>query len=253
MQDVSETIPAALRLLALHPDVELLFTDVVMPGGMSGRQLADAAVARAPDSSAAHKALGLVASAQGELEAGLAAHRRAVELDPQNLDYRDVWVTRQFSLAELEREEGQLDAAVRRLQAARQTVSDMRHAIGYALNWPERQPLPVAKLDFAALGKLTFRAPDEARYPALRLAREVMTMRGLAGAAFNAAKEIALDHFIAGGLGFLQMANVVEETLNRLSAESRLGNAAGSLEDVLAMDHLARVRATEVAGQMRAA
>jgi tetratricopeptide (TPR) repeat protein len=50
---------------------------------------------------------------------------RAVELDPQNLDYRDVWVTRQFSLAELEREEGQLDAAVRRLQAARQTVSDM--------------------------------------------------------------------------------------------------------------------------------
>ena len=50
---------------------------------------------------------------------------RAVELDPQNLDYRDVWVTRRFSLAELEREEGQLDAAVRRLQAARQTVSDM--------------------------------------------------------------------------------------------------------------------------------
>ena len=50
---------------------------------------------------------------------------RAVELDPQNLDYRDVWVTRQFSLAELEREEGQLDGAVRRLQAARQTVSDM--------------------------------------------------------------------------------------------------------------------------------
>lgn len=132
-------------------------------------------------------------------------------------------------------------------------MPDMRHPIGYALNWPERQPLPVAKLDFAALGKLTFRAPDEARYPALRLAREVMAMRGLAGAAFNAAKEIALDHFIAGGLGFLQMASLVEETLSRLSAESRLGNAAGSLEDVLAMDHLARVRATEVAGQMRAA
>ena len=128
-------------------------------------------------------------------------------------------------------------------------MPDMRHPIGYALNWPERQRLPVARLDLAALGKLTFRAPDEIRYPALRLARDVMAVRGLAGAAFNAAKEIALDHFIAGHLGFMQMAEVVEETLSRLSAESRLGNAAQSLEDVLQMDHLARIRANEVAVQ----
>ena len=128
---------------------------------------------------------------------------------------------------------------------------DMRHPIGYALNWPQRQPLPVAKLDLAALGKLTFRAPDEVRYPALRLAREVMEVRGLAGAAFNAAKEIALDQFIAGHIGFMQMAGLVEATLDRLSAETRLGNAAQSLEDVLAMDHLARVRASEVAQQIR--
>ncbi|NEY88743.1 1-deoxy-D-xylulose-5-phosphate reductoisomerase [Tabrizicola oligotrophica] len=129
-------------------------------------------------------------------------------------------------------------------------MPDMRHPIGYALNWPERQPLPVARLDLAALGQLTFRAPDEARYPALRLAREVMEVRGLAGAAFNAAKEIALDHFIAGRLGFLQMAALVEETLSRLSADSRLGIAAESLEDVLAMDHLARIRAGEVAREL---
>jgi 1-deoxy-D-xylulose-5-phosphate reductoisomerase len=128
---------------------------------------------------------------------------------------------------------------------------DMRHPIGYALNWPQRQPLPVAKLDLAALGKLTFRAPDEVRYPALRLAREVMEVRGLAGAAFNAAKEIALDQFIAGHIGFMQMAGLVEATLDRLSAETRLGNAAQSLEDVLAMDHLARVRASELAQQIR--
>jgi 1-deoxy-D-xylulose-5-phosphate reductoisomerase len=128
---------------------------------------------------------------------------------------------------------------------------DMRHPIGYALNWPQRQPLPVAKLDLAALGKLTFRAPDETRYPALRLAREVMEVRGLAGAAFNAAKEIALDQFIAGHIGFMQMAALVEATLDRLSAETRLGNAAQSLEDVLAMDHLARVRASELAQQIR--
>lgn len=122
---------------------------------------------------------------------------------------------------------------------------DMRHPIGYALHWPQRQPLPVARLDLAALGGLTFRAPDEARFPALRLAREVMATRGLAGAAFNAAKEVALDHFIAGDLGFMQMAAVVEATLNRVSSDCSLGIAALSLEDVLQMDHLARVRAAE--------
>lgn len=122
---------------------------------------------------------------------------------------------------------------------------DMRHPIGYALNWPERQALPVARLDLAALGALTFRAPDEARFPALRLAREVMAVRGLAGAAFNAAKEIALDHFIAGQLGFMDMAGVVEDTLVRVSSQTRLGNAAETLEDVVQMDHLARIMAAE--------
>ncbi|OHC54579.1 MAG: 1-deoxy-D-xylulose-5-phosphate reductoisomerase [Rhodobacterales bacterium RIFCSPHIGHO2_02_FULL_62_130] len=126
---------------------------------------------------------------------------------------------------------------------------DMRHPIGYALNWPVRSPLPVARLDLAALGQLTFRAPDLARYPALRLAREVMAVRGQAGAAFNAAKEIALDHFMAGAIGFQDMAAVVEDTLARISAETRLGNAVSTLEDVLHMDHLARVRAAEAAGQ----
>jgi 1-deoxy-D-xylulose-5-phosphate reductoisomerase len=127
---------------------------------------------------------------------------------------------------------------------------DMRHAIGYALNHPTRCPLPVARIDFAALGKLSFRAPDEARYPALRLAREVMQTRGLAGAVFNAAKEIALDLFIAGRIGFLDMGGLVEDTLARLSGEMRLGNAALSLEEVQGADHLARIRAHEAA-QMR--
>lgn len=127
---------------------------------------------------------------------------------------------------------------------------DMRHPIGYALNWPERQPLPVARLDLAALGQLTFRAPDLQRFPALRLARAVMATRGLAGAVFNAAKEVALDHFIDGKLGFMDMAGVVETTLARVSGEVRLGNAAQTLEDVLAMDHLARIRAAESAAQL---
>ncbi len=130
-------------------------------------------------------------------------------------------------------------------------AADMRHPIGYALNWPERLPLPVARLDFAALGQLTFRAPDLLRYPALRLCREVMAVGGLAGAAFNAAKEVALDHFIAGGIGFARMAGLVEDTLARLSAEMCLGKALAGLEDVQQADHLARVRAHEIAASWR--
>lgn len=124
---------------------------------------------------------------------------------------------------------------------------DMRHPIGFALNWPQRAALPVARLDLAALAQLTFRAPDLVRFPALRLAREVMAVRGLAGAAFNAAKEVALDHFIAGAIGFMDMAGVVEDTLARVSSDCGLGNAPQTLDDVQAMDHLARIRAAEAA------
>lgn len=122
--------------------------------------------------------------------------------------------------------------------------ADMRHAIGYALNWPRRDHLPVARLDLAQLAQLTFEAPDEARFPALRLARAVMETRGLSGAVFNAAKEVALDHFLAGGVGFADMAAIVDIVLDRLSGEMRLNNAVLTLEDVVAMDHLAR-RITE--------
>jgi len=123
---------------------------------------------------------------------------------------------------------------------------DMRHAIGFALHWPERKALPVHRLDLAQIGTFTFRAPDEARYPALRLARHVMEEGGLMGAAFNAAKEQALDGFIAGQIGFLQMARVVEQVLDKLSADSGLINAAITLDNVLHTDHLARKQATEI-------
>ena len=127
---------------------------------------------------------------------------------------------------------------------------DMRHSIGYALHWPDRAHLPVARLDLAQIATLTFRAPDLARYPALRLAREVMARRGLAGAAFNAAKEIALDHFLAGGIGFMDMAGVVEDSLAALDGEMGSSILPQHLEDVLQMDHLARVRAGEIARRM---
>lgn len=123
---------------------------------------------------------------------------------------------------------------------------DMRHAIGYALHWPERRRLPVERLDLAAIGQLTFRPPDDRRWPALRLAREVMRLRGLAGAAFNAAKERALDAFIAGEIGFQDMADVVEETLDTLTRDPGLSSAPIDLDNVQSMDHLARMRAGDV-------
>ncbi|WP_299909266.1 1-deoxy-D-xylulose-5-phosphate reductoisomerase [uncultured Paracoccus sp.] len=117
---------------------------------------------------------------------------------------------------------------------------DMRHAIGYALNWPERQPLPLPVLDLAALGSLNFRHPDETRWPALRLAREVIAAGGAAGAVFNAAKEQALDDFIAGRIRFTEMAPRVEATLDLMAREPHFSAEPGDLPTVLDWDRRAR-------------
>lgn len=122
---------------------------------------------------------------------------------------------------------------------------DMRHAIGYALHWPERRDLPVERLDLAKLGQLRFHAPDEARYPALKLARDVMARGGLAGAVFNAAKERALDHFIERRIGFLAMADAVADVLDRFDAQDGLIDAPLTLDNVQQTDHLARKWADE--------
>ncbi|WP_209424624.1 1-deoxy-D-xylulose-5-phosphate reductoisomerase [Pararhodobacter sp. SW119] len=125
---------------------------------------------------------------------------------------------------------------------------DMRHPIGYALNWPARAALPVARLDLAAAGRLDFFEVDPRRYPALGLARVVMQRGGAAGAVFNAAKEVALDHFIDGRIGFLDMAHAVEDTLERYESHGGLGIAPNSLQDVLDIDTAARRHAVEVIG-----
>jgi 1-deoxy-D-xylulose-5-phosphate reductoisomerase len=127
---------------------------------------------------------------------------------------------------------------------------DMRHAIGYALNWPERLDLPVARLDLARIGQLNFHAPDEQRFPALRLAREVMETHDLAGTVFNAAKEQALDHFIASDIGFTNMSELVEQTLNDLSAELSLNGDILTLDRVLEMDTRARQMTQHTAARM---
>jgi len=127
---------------------------------------------------------------------------------------------------------------------------DMRHAIGYALHWPERKSLPVERLDLAKIGSLTFEAPDDARYPALGIAKRVMEEGGLSGAVFNAAKERALDGFIAGDIGFLDMSQVVSMTLDKMSSDSGLQNAHITLDNVLETDRLARIYAAETFSQL---
>ena len=117
---------------------------------------------------------------------------------------------------------------------------DMRHAIGYALHWPERKTLPVERLDLAKIGSFTFRAPDEVRWPALRLAREVMARGGLSGAVFNAAKETALDGFILGMLKFTEMSEIVDQTLSNMDSKGGHIDDTMTLDNVLHVDHLAR-------------
>jgi len=117
---------------------------------------------------------------------------------------------------------------------------DMRHAIGYALHWPERRELPVARLDLATIGTLNFRPADTARYPALEIAANVMEIGGLAGAAFNAAKEQALDAFIAREIGFTQMAEIVGRVIDKMSSREGLQNVEMTLDLVEEVDRAAR-------------
>ncbi|MET3601698.1 1-deoxy-D-xylulose-5-phosphate reductoisomerase [Martelella mangrovi] len=116
---------------------------------------------------------------------------------------------------------------------------DMRTAIGYALAYPGRPALSVERLDFAKLSRLDFEAPDETRFPALRLARVAMDRGRLQGAVLNGAKEVALEAFIAGRCGFLEMADITEKVMDDLSHLP----AANGIDDIFAADREARRQA----------
>ncbi len=112
---------------------------------------------------------------------------------------------------------------------------DMRVPISFALTYPDRRPTPVPQLDLASGVTLEFEAPDEARFPLLRLAREAGEKGGTYACAFNAANEVAVAAFLDGRLGFLEIARVVEETLERVD-----GAPAGDLEGLVEADADAR-------------
>ncbi|MGP1395825.1 MAG: 1-deoxy-D-xylulose-5-phosphate reductoisomerase [Inquilinaceae bacterium] len=90
---------------------------------------------------------------------------------------------------------------------------DMRTPIAYALAWPKRIATPSPPLDLGAVGRLDFEPPDPVRFPALRLAREALEAGRGAPTILNAANEIAVGAFLAGRIGFLDIARLVEDTL----------------------------------------
>lgn len=119
--------------------------------------------------------------------------------------------------------------------------SDMRVPIASALAWPARMDTPCTPLDLAAIGQLTFRAPDEQRFPATRVARQAVIAGGAAPATMNAANEIAVAAFLDGQIAFTHIVQSVEDVLSRAMLA-----APACLDDVIAIDAEARVRAREL-------
>lgn len=114
-------------------------------------------------------------------------------------------------------------------------MPDMRTPISYALAYPDRMVSPTARLDLTALSGLTFSAPDETRFPALRLAKECLKKGQAATAIMNAANEVAVGAFLRREIGFLDIVRVVEKIVERLPAKP-----VATLHDVIAVDLLAR-------------
>ncbi len=119
---------------------------------------------------------------------------------------------------------------------------DMRVPISYALHHPDRADVPVARLDLAAAGSLTFEAPDEEAFPCLRLARDAARVGGTAPCVLNAANEVAVGAFLAGQVSFGGIARVVDGTLEDVPPEP-----VGHFSDLWRADGAARERARELA------
>ncbi len=128
---------------------------------------------------------------------------------------------------------------------AQMASPDMRTPIAYALGWPDRIHAPVPRLDLVQIAQLTFEAPDFSRFPALRLAREALALGGSAPTVLSAANEIAVAGFLDGRIGFLDIARIVEQTLEA-GGNGKMGQwsrSMQSLEDVLSADAAGRAHA----------
>ncbi len=123
-------------------------------------------------------------------------------------------------------------------------ATDMRMPIQYALTWPERAPAPVPRLDWSEARTWEFHAPDLKKFPLLRLAYEAQTAGGSATCILNAADEIAVEAFLDERLPFTGIAEVVEETLNRIPPIR-----PSNIVEVLEMDRQSRETAAAVVAE----
>lgn len=119
---------------------------------------------------------------------------------------------------------------------------DMRTPIAYALAWPERMAAPTEKLDLAQIGRLTFETPDLKRFPALGLARHALQAGGAAPTVLNAANEVAVEAFLTGRIGFLDIARLSADILD---ASAGRNGAPAELESVYEIDRNTRILAQE--------
>jgi 1-deoxy-D-xylulose-5-phosphate reductoisomerase len=122
---------------------------------------------------------------------------------------------------------------------------DMRIAISYALHGGESVDLPIAPLDLAAVGELTFEAVDIDAFPCLRLAGQAARAGGTAPCVLNAANEIAVHAFLEGRIAFLDIPDVIERTLSELP-----GEPVRAFESLYEADRLARTVAGEAIAQL---
>jgi 1-deoxy-D-xylulose-5-phosphate reductoisomerase len=118
---------------------------------------------------------------------------------------------------------------------------DMRTPIAHALAWPERIGSGVDSLDLFQVARLDFVQPDLHRYPCLRLAYQAIQAGGTASVVLNAANEVAVEAFLSDRLAFIDIARVVDETLQRSSVEK-----AEDLDTLLAIDKQGRAIAEQV-------
>ncbi|HEX5377306.1 MAG TPA: 1-deoxy-D-xylulose-5-phosphate reductoisomerase [Phenylobacterium sp.] len=125
---------------------------------------------------------------------------------------------------------------------------DMRTPIACAFAWPDRLPWPAPKLDLARAGALTFDEPDFDRFPALKVAKAALAAGGAAPAVLNSANEVAVAAFLDRRVGFLDIAAIVADTLERVEAGGLAEDSTGdALEAARRTDAMARRVAGEVA------
>jgi 1-deoxy-D-xylulose-5-phosphate reductoisomerase len=123
---------------------------------------------------------------------------------------------------------------------------DMRIPIAYTLAWPGRMATPCERLDLVRIGNLAFSAPDPERFPALGLARQALREGGARPAILNAANEVAVEAFLGGTIGFLDIASIAAETLQCYAPA-----APGSLDEVLEIDREARISAEAIVKRVK--